>query len=314
MVIISTTFSKLERYKYTNSIVSIGSFDGVHLAHKKIFDKMNALKKQKNNKNIVITFNPHPKLVLQNKNTQKKYLLTKLEDKINLIENYGIDILFIISFTKKTALITAENFLDKIIKCFKPIHFVIGYNHSFGHKRKGNIDFIRLYSKKRFKVHLIKKQIIFNEESISSTKIRNYISKGKIDNANILLGREYSLRGFIVKGQGVGRTINFPTINIKALDNSQLIPSKGVYFVKVKLENNLYSGMCNIGFKPTLTNSKEESIEVHIFSVGIDRNFYKKEVEVFFVKYLRNERKFKNLDFLRRQLKKDKQNCLSIEI
>ena len=122
------------------------------------------------------------------------------------------------------------------------------------------------------------------------------------------------MRGFVVKGQGIGRKINFPTINIKLLNSHQLVPFRGVYFVNLIIENQLYSGMCNIGFKPTLTNSKEESIEVHIFSVGIARNFYKKEVEIFFIKYLRNEIKFKNLEFLRRQLEKDKQKCLSIEI
>ena len=314
MVIISTTFSKLKKYKYINSIISIGSFDGVHLAHKEIFDKMNSLKKQKNTKNIVITFNPLPKSVLQNKKAQKKYLLTELEYKKKLIKKSGIDMLFIFSFTKKTALISAEDFLDKIINSFNPIHFVMGYNHNFGYKRKGNVDFMRFQSKDRFKVHLIKKQIIFKKESISSTKIRNYLSKGKINKANMLLGREYLLRGLVVKGQGIGKKINFPTANIKPLDNHQIIPFRGVYSVKIKIEDQLYSGMCNIGFKPTLTNSKEESIEVHIFSVEIDKDFYKKEVEVFFIRYLRNERKFKNLDFLRRQLEEDKQNCLSVEI
>ena len=124
MVIISTTFSKLKNYKYTNSIISIGSFDGVHLAHKKIFDKMNLLKKQKNGKSIVITFNPSPKFVLQSKNIEKKYLLTEIEGKKTLIKKADIDVLVILSFTKKTALITAENFLNKIIKSFNPIHFI----------------------------------------------------------------------------------------------------------------------------------------------------------------------------------------------
>ena len=314
MVIISTTFSKLKKYNYINSIISIGSFDGVHLAHKTIFDKMTVLKKQKNSKSIIITFNPSPKFVLQNKNINQKYLLTELGKKNNLIKNTGIDVLVILSFTKKTALITAENFLNKIINSFNPSHFVMGYNHNFGYNREGNIDFIKSQSRGRFKVCLIKEQINSNKDSISSTKIRKYISRGKIEKANLLLGRQYSLKGFVVKGQGIGRKINFPTINIKQLNNYQLVPFRGVYFVNLIIENQLYSGMCNIGFKPTLTNSKEESIEVHIFSVGIGRNFYKKEVEIFFIKYLRNEIKFKNLEFLRRQLEKDKQKCLSIEI
>ena len=314
MVIISTTFSKLKKYNYTDSIISIGSFDGVHLAHKTIFDKMSVLKKKKNSKSIVITFNPLPKFVLQDKNVNQNYLLTELENKNNLIKEAGIDVLVILSFTKKTALITAENFLNKIIYCFNPSHFVMGYNHNFGHKRKGDVDFIRSQSNNRFKVHLIKEQMNSNKDSISSTKIRKYISVGRIEKANILLGRQYSLRAIVVKGQGIGRKINFPTININPLNNYQLIPFRGVYFVNLIIENQLYSGMCNIGFKPTLTNSKEESIEVHIFSVGIGKDFYKKEVEIFFIKYLRNEIKFKNLEFLRRQLEKDKQKCLSVEI
>ena len=314
MVIISTTFSKLKKYKYTDSIISIGSFDGVHLAHKTIFDKMSILKNKKDSQSIVITFDPPPKFVLQNKNIKQKHLLTELENKSNLIKKSGVDVLVILSFSKKTASITAENFLNKIIYSFNPNHFVIGYNHNFGYNREGDADFVRSQAKGRFKVHLIKEQINSNKDSISSTKIRKYISEGKIDKANLLLGHQYSLSGFVIKGQGMGKKINFPTINIKPLNNYQLVPFRGVYYVNLIIENQLYSGMCNIGFRPTLTNSKEESIEVHIFSVGIDKNFYKKEVKVFFIKYLREERKFKNLEFLRRQLEKDKQKCLSVEI
>tara|TARA_B100001142_G_scaffold269008_1_gene274418 strand:- start:1376 stop:2320 length:945 start_codon:yes stop_codon:yes gene_type:complete len=314
LVIISTTFSKLKKYKYTNSIISIGSFDGVHLAHKTIFDKMSILKNKKDSQSVVITFDPPPKFILQNKNIKQKHLLTELENKSNLIKKSGVDVLVILSFSKKTASITAENFLNKIIYSFNPNHFVIGYNHNFGYNREGDADFVRSQAKGRFKVHLIKEQINSNKDSISSTKIRKYISKGKIDKANSLLGHQYSLRGFVIKGQGIGKKINFPTINIKPLNSYQLVPFRGVYYVNLIIENQLYSGMCNIGFRPTLTNSKEESIEVHIFSVGIDKNFYKKEVKVFFIKYLREERKFKNLEFLRRQLEKDKQKCLSVEI
>jgi len=312
LVIISTSFSKLDKYRYTNSIISIGSFDGIHLAHQKIFNKMNNLKIKDKSKSILITFNPHPSFVLDNKSKTKKKLLTPLNDKISLIEKYKIDVLVIVSFTKKTALISAESFLNKIIKCFNPYYFVMGFNHSFGYKREGNIDFVRSYSNNNFKVKLIKEQIIDNKKNISSTKIRNYLLEGKIDKTNLLLGREYSFKGCVVKGKGIGKKINFPTINIKPLDSYQLIPFRGVYSVKLNIENHLYSGMCNIGFRPTLTNSKEESIEVHIFSVGRDKNFYKKEVNLFFIKYLRSEKKFKNLDFLKRQLEKDKIKCLSI--
>jgi len=313
LVIISTSFSKLEKYKYTNSIISIGSFDGVHLAHKKIFDKMNILKNKENGKTIVITFNPHPRFIIDRNSVKQKYLLSELENKISLIKRFNIDILVILSFTKKTASITAKNFLNKVNSSFNPVHFVMGYSHSFGYKREGDVAFVRINSKERFQVHLVKEQTL-GRKSISSTKIRNYISTNQIDKANRFLGRKYSIKGSVVKGSGVGRKINFPTINIKVSDIHQLVPSVGVYFVQVKIKNNLYLGMCNIGFRPTLTNSKEESIEVHIFSVGINKNFYKEEVKIYFLQYLRNEKKFKNLDFLKRQLEKDKQVCLSLEI
>ena len=155
----------------------MGSFDGVHLAHKKIFNKMNSLKKQKNTKNIVITFNLSPKFVLKNTPPKNKYLLTPIEDKKKLIKNSGIDMLFILSFTKKTALISAEKFLEKIINSFSPIHFVMGYNHNFGYKRKGNINFIQSKSNGRFKAHLIKEQIpehIQNDHPIFVTFLEKY--------------------------------------------------------------------------------------------------------------------------------------------
>ena len=189
----------------------------------------------------------------------------------------------------------------------------MGDNHNFGHKREGNAHFVQLYSKSLYKVHLIENQKVY-KEMISSTKIRNNLLNSKIDKANILLGREYSVRGEVIRGQGIGREINFPTINIEPFDKNQLIPKRGVYYVKLSIQNDLYLGMCNIGFRPTLTNIKEESIEVHIFSVGIDKDFYKKEVELFFIKYLRVEKKFKNLNLLKRQLEKDKQKCLSMDI
>ena len=226
----------------------------------------------------------------------------------------------ILKFDKKLALITARNFLKKIISSFQPTDFIIGYNHSFGFKKEGDFDFLRKNSiKYNYKIHKVKPKKInidntktIKKITVSSTLIREYLLKSKIMKANMLLGRYFSLFGTIIKGKGIGKEINFPTINVIPFEKKIIRPNRGVYLVKVSIDKILYKGMCNIGFRPTVTNSKEESIEVHIFSVGISSNFYNKDVSIFFIKYIREEKKFKNLEFLAKQLKRDKQDCLSI--
>ena len=163
------------------------------------------------------------------------------------------------------------------------------------------------------RVHQIKGKKNKELNRVSSTLIRESILNGEIHHANIMLNREYSLIGKVVKGKGIGKQINFPTINIKPIYKNQIIPLKGVYYVSLEIDKNIYKGMCNIGVRPTLTNSKEETIEIHIFRAEIDLDFYGKEVKVFFIKYIRSEKKFKNIDFLVKQLEKDKELCMSFE-
>ena len=153
-----------------------------------------------------------------------------------------------------------------------------------------------------------------NQETISSTLIRKFIKNGKIDKANNMLGRLYAIKGNVVNGEGLGKTINFPTINISLLNKLQIVPFSGVYFVHLEIDSNQYTGMCNIGFRPTVTNNKEETIEIHIFRVKTDKDFYGKEVKVFFVEYIREEKKFENIIFLAKQLEEDKNYCLSIKV
>ena len=317
----SKAFSELDNYKIKDSILTIGSFDGIHLGHKKILDKVNSVSKDKNNSTkVVITFDPNPNFILGKNKLNKNYLISSLNKKIDILTNqYQIDIVVVLRFDKKFALITARNFLKKIVSCFQPTDFIIGYNHSFGFKKEGDFDFLRKNSiKYNYKTHKVKaKKINLNNTkaiknvTISSTLIREYLLKSKIMKVNMLLGRYFSLCGTIIKGKGIGKKINFPTINVIPFEKKIIMPNRGVYLVKVSIDKKLYKGMCNIGFRPTVTNSKEESIEVHIFSVGISSNFYNKDVSIFFIKYIREEKKFKNLEFLAKQLKKDKQNCLS---
>ena len=310
MDIITTTFTKLNNYITKNSVICIGSFDGVHLAHQHIFDKMRTYSKDFTK--IVITFQPHPYFVLSSHKTKKQFLLTGFNEKCKLLEKSNIDKLVILKFTKSTSKISAERFLEKLIKCFNPAYFLMGFNHAFGFQRKGDYNFVKKYANNKFDVISIKKKNI-NLMPISSSIIRKHIKSNEIDIANKLLGREYSIKGNVVKGRGIGRTINFPTLNIKINNEYKLLPSIGVYHVRVIIEKEKFYGMCNIGFRPTLTNDKEESIEVHIFSDNIIRNYYGDTVVIHFLKYIRSEIKFKNLNFLRRQLEKDKEYCLSID-
>ena len=320
MVTISTTYSELNKLKYNNSIITIGSFDGLHLGHKKIFNKMENLSSKKNidNNKILITFNPHPVSVLYKNKKNKYYLSESISKKVELLnsfDSFSIDIIVIIEFNKEFSLVSASDFFNKIIKCFNPTDIVMGHDNGFGYKREGNINFLKeKYSKKTFELHVVTPKQDNSQVIISSTLIRNFIQNGKIKKANMMLGRFYSVKGKIVKGKGIGKTINFPTINISPLNKFQITPFSGVYFVHLEIGLNKYIGMCNIGFNPTITNNKEETIEVHIFRVKTSEDFYGKEVRVFFVEYIREEKKFKNIDFLAKQLEEDKKYCLSIKV
>tara|TARA_Y100001968_G_scaffold87766_3_gene78798 strand:+ start:3025 stop:3984 length:960 start_codon:yes stop_codon:yes gene_type:complete len=319
LVIISEEYSELEHYNYDNSIVTVGSFDGLHLGHQKIFQKMHDLSlKYKNSNKILITFDPHPYSVLNGDSNKKYYLSSTLQDKVDVInscENIFIDVLVVLPFTKELSLVSASKFLEQIIKSFNPTDIVMGHDNGFGHKREGNVQFLNeKYQNKKFKIHEVKPKKNHDMSIVSSTLIREFIVGGNIKKGNLMLGRYYSVVGTVIKGDGIGKTINFPTINISPLNQYQIIPALGVYFVKIEIGNDIFDGMCNIGFRPTVTNSKEETIEIHIFRVETNKDFYNKKVKVFFVDFIRKEKKFKNINLLKEQLEKDKQFCLSVKV
>ena len=316
MVTIPTTYSELSKLNYNNSIITIGSFDGLHLGHKKIFDKMKALSLQKNilHNKILITFNPHPISVLNKNQKDRYYLSESINQKLEILDKFCIDIVVIVEFTQELSLVSASNFFNKIVKSFNPADVVMGYDNGFGHKREGDVTFLKeRYGSEKFTLHTVKAKKDKNQVNISSTIIRQSIKIGEIEKANIMLGRSYSIMGKVIKGQGIGRTIKFPTINISLLNEKQIVPFFGVYFVHLEIESIEYTGMCNIGFRPTITNNKEETIEIHIFRVKTNKDFYGKEVKIFFIEFIREEKKFKNIDFLVKQLEKDKKYCLSIK-
>ncbi len=314
MVTIKTTFNELDKLSYNNTIISIGSFDGLHLGHQKIFQKMKSISKKyiHQSSTIVITFDPHPIAVLKRCKNTRYFLSDNIDEKLQTLIKQGIDMVIVLKFDQFLSKISAKDFFDKIISCLNPTDVVMGYDNGFGHKREGNIDFIRNnYKNKNLNIHTMDKLKDINSKTISSTFLRSEISNGNIKIVNKMLGREYSLLGNIVKGRGYGRTINFPTVNIKPLNNFKVIPRTGVYYVKVEIEKKQYFGMCNIGFSPTVTNNKEETIEIHIFRVESNKDFYNYEIKVFFIEFIREEIKFDKVEGLVKQLKDDKKYCLT---
>jgi len=306
MRIIKNNITKIPKSDF--NIATIGSFDGIHIGHKKILQTLTKIAKKNNGKSILITFWPHPRYVLKKNNDFK--LLTSLEEKIKLFEKNKIDILYIVDFSLKFSKVSANKFIENILlEKLKINCLLIGYNNNFGRNREGNIRYLE-ENKKKFDIDIISipKQSV-DKISISSTKIREYLNNGKISSANRLLGRKYSINGKVVRGNGIGRKINFPTANIEIDEPKKLLPKSGVYAVEVILNKKIYLGMLNIGYNPTIKNEKK-SIEVNIFEFSED--IYNNKISINFIRRIRNEKKFKNLNELKKQLIKDKKKVKSI--
>ena len=306
MRIIKNNITKIPKSDF--NIATIGSFDGIHIGHKKILQTLIKIAKKNNGKSILITFWPHPRYVLKKNNDFK--LLTSLDEKIKIFKKNKIDILYIVDFSLKFSKVSANKFIENILLDKLKINcLLIGYNNNFGKNREGNIKYLEK-NKKKFDIDIISipKQSVDNI-SISSTKIREYLNNGKIRSANRLLGRKHSINGKVVRGNGIGRKINFPTANIEIDEPNKLLPKSGVYAVEVILNRKIYLGMLNIGYNPTIKNEKK-SIEVNIFEFSED--IYNHKISINFVRRIRNEKKFKNLNELKKQLIIDKKKVKSI--
>ena len=287
-------------------VITIGTFDGIHIGHQKILKRVIKLAKKQDYEPVVLTLFPHPRMVLQKDNSIK--LLNTIDERIELLKSFGIKDVIVKEFTKKFANLSAQDYVKKIlVDDLNTKQIVIGYDHHFGKNRSANIidlkEFAQLYD---FKVEEISAQDI-EDVTVSSTKIRNALDAGKVDLANSYLGYNFYITGKVVKGKGLGRTIDYPTANIYIKESYKLIPSDGVYVVKSIIDNKTIFGMMNIGTNPTV-NGKTRSIEVHFFDFNFD--IYNTELKVEFLKRLRNEQKFENLEALKNQLKKDKKAAL----
>uniref|UniRef100_UPI00404B6D35 bifunctional riboflavin kinase/FAD synthetase n=1 Tax=Flavobacterium sp. TaxID=239 RepID=UPI00404B6D35 len=297
------SYNSLESYsaRKAKSVITIGSFDGVHIGHQSILKKIISYSKTHNCESVVLTFFPHPRMVLQGNNTLK--LLNTIKEKTKLFSNIGINSLIIHPFDKEFSRLTAEEFVkDVLVDKLNIQKIIIGYDHRFGRNRSANIeDLIEFGEKYNFEVEEISAQEI-SEISVSSTKIRNYLNAGEIELSNRFLGYPYFITGKVVKGNQIGRTINFPTANLTIEENYKLIPKNGVYIVSSIIENTNYFGMANIGVNPTVSGT-EQKIEIHFFD--FNKNLYNLEIQVNFHHRIREEIKFDSLEALKSQLKKD---------
>jgi len=293
------------------SVLTIGSFDGMHRGHMEIIKDVKLKADRNNNPSVVITFDPHPKSILQS-NVQKNWsILTNTDKKLELLEQSGIDYVLLVPFDLEFAKITAKIFMDSfIIEYFNPEDIVIGYDHHFGNKREGNAEFLKKQSEKNnFNVHVIE-PLTIDDISVSSTQIREHIQNCDIKAANNYLGWEYEISGVVVKGEGIGKGLEFPTANIQPEIQNQLIPGQGAYCVDAVVGNKTYPGMCNIGNRPTFYDGGENVIEVHLITEDA-LSLLDEKIKVTFKIFIRKEKKYGNKRELVRQLELDRQFCLS---
>ncbi|MFN8292879.1 MAG: bifunctional riboflavin kinase/FAD synthetase [Chitinophagales bacterium] len=295
--------------EFKNSVITIGTFDGVHKGHQQLIKRINQLAAQSNGESIIITFHPHPRLVI-NPNDDSLQLLNTAEEKIELLRHYGVNNVVMVPFSRSFSEQTAEDYIEYfLVKHFHPTYIVTGYDHKFGKNRSGDINLLlQMRHRFHYEVEEIKKETL-DAITISSTKIRNALQEGNIKTANELLGHNYTLEGLVVKGLQNGRKIGYPTANLSIADNHKLIPRKGIYAVKVHYNNTQFGGMLNIGFNPTFGGTKL-SVEVNI--LNFDKEIYGEKIKLELLEYVRDEKKFENVQQLISAIDNDKVNIEKI--
>lgn len=287
-------------------VVTVGTFDGLHIGHKMLLERLADLAREMNGQVVLLTFYPHPRKVLF-QDTGGLEMLSTLEEKIRLMERFGVDHLIIQPFTAEFSKMQYDDFVRNIlVEKIGVKTLVIGYDHQFGHQRKGSMKALEeMGPQLGFKVEEIPEQDI-DAIAVSSTRIRKALKKGEVEVAAMLLGYHYCVSGRVVEGRKVGRTLGFPTANVQCDDPDKLIPANGIYAVKVQVEDKCFIGALSIGFRPTFDNGAR-TIEVHI--LGFDDDIYGKKLHIYFHHYLRPELKFHSAEELILQMQKDVEAC-----
>lgn len=295
---------------FKNAVITIGSFDGVHSGHQKIIERVKQLAQSIDGESVLITFHPHPRLIIYPKDNSLK-LITTIEEKVQRFEQYGIDNVIILPFTIEFSQLSADEYIQNfLVKQFHPKYIVIGYDHRFGLNRQGDISYLKWYGKEaEYEVIEIEKQEV-DDMAISSTKIRKALEHGDVSTAHSLLGHYFTLTGTVAKGQQIGKTIGFPTANISISEKHKLIPPDGIYAAWVYHHKQKYGGMLYIGRRPTLKEYTNRTIEVNIFD--FNQEIYGEELQLELIDFIREDAQFEALDQLKSQLKKDQQAALKI--
>lgn len=291
-----------------NTTVTVGTFDGLHMAHRQIINEVVEIAEANNGRSFVITFEPHPQEVLKNKIPDIK-LLTTIEEKLRLLEKAGIENVLVIKFTEEFSKTDAEEFYKKYIYGAIGLRdLVVGYDHLFGHNREGSFETLKsLGGEFGFEVHRLE-EIDIDGNPVSSTRIRQALAEGKIEEASRLLGHDYMFDGIVVEGDKVGRTIGYPTVNLKMAKENKVMPGEGIYCVRVVHDGKEYYGMMYHGFRPTLSEGLKRAHEVHIFD--FNKNIYGEKITVQFLTRLRGDEKFNTKEELIAQIDKDKEDSL----
>lgn len=297
----------IETYKSIDpTVVTIGTFDGVHIGHQKIIKRLINTGKSQGLKSIILTFFPHPRMVLQKDSNIK--LINTIDERSNILDDLGLDYLLIKKFTEAFSRLSAEDFVKQIL--VDKLHakkVIIGYDHRFGRNRNADINDLKMYGETYgFEVEEISVEDI-DDVAVSSTKIRKALNEGDINKANSFLGYSFMLNGIVVKGKGLGKQLQYPTANICIEEPYKLIPKQGSYIVNSTIENKTVFGMMNIGVNPTVDGEKE-TIEVHFFD--FNKDIYNQKIQINLLERIRDEQKFESVDALKVQLQKDKETTL----
>lgn len=289
--------------------MTIGTFDGVHVGHQAIFKQMQKEAARSGGETVLVTFAPHPRLVLYKDSQNLKFINTQAK-KMERLEKSGVDHLIIIPFTREFSKNSSEDFIaNYVVKYVHPEMIIIGYDHHFGKNREGNIQLlVSLKSKYNYDVIQVP-PLYVDGMPVSSTRIRNLLKEGNLKEANRMLGYEYAITGEVIRGNGLGHKLGFPTANIKIPNEFKLIAANGVYACRALIEDKMYKGMSNIGVRPTIDHG-DLTIEINLFD--FEKDIYGGTITIFFVDRLRDEKKFESLEALKQQLIKDREHTLSI--
>jgi riboflavin kinase/FMN adenylyltransferase len=291
---------ELQDIQNSNNYIALGSFDGLHMGHLSLIYKVIEVAKKNNGKSMVFTFKNHPRTFINKENAPR--LLMSNEKKINLLEIHKIDIVCLKEFNDEFMKMTPEEFIEFMIFNYNAKGFVVGFNYKFGYKNLGNVELLRILQRKYGYELYVMEPCTYKNEVVSSTRIRKALEDGEVLDASKMLNVPYSLSGEVVHGRQIGRTIGFPTANLK-YDENFILPKIGVYYTKIRVNNNMYKGITSVGKNPTV-KGKNLTIETHILDFNED--IYGKKIEVDFIKRIREEKKFNSLEELKEQLEIDK--------